>query len=353
MKKITRNVLSAFACAALVCAAVSCSDGGSDPVGSGQDSSQADSLNDIKGKSITFDVNAASVGTGEEVKFFLKYDRTAAGADEGIIIKNPNILVTLNGQAVAMPKTTVEFPLDEYGSSFSGAEGQITDENDRKEYKAKISLGKTLKVGDKVTFQFKYGEIAGAGKGKIKASGIQVALIDTNEHAGNGYYKELSATEYVPLADEEAATTTTAGTSTGTGTTAGAAAEGHGLLSASVDLTWDAGATVTADKLADATENTKFVVTYTSNDDNDYHTFKMRVVNPEQELFEGTETGISIDRTSTSADALHGCSFVTAPSANPATFSYTPSAAEWAALKAGGFNIYGYGAKITKIELAN
>ncbi|MBR4598555.1 MAG: hypothetical protein IKO39_00710 [Treponema sp.] len=127
--------------------------------------------------------------------------------------------------------------------------------------------------------------------------------------------------------------------------------EDHGLLSAAVDLAWDAGATVEAAKLADATDTSKFVVTYTSNDDNDYHTFKMRVVSPEQELFEGKEEGISINRTSEKKDDLHGCSFVNAPAATANTFSYQPSAAEWAKLKAGGFNVYGHGAKITKITL--
>lgn len=136
-----------------------------------------------------------------------------------------------------------------------------------------------------------------------------------------------------------------------TGGNTPAATDDHGLLDASVDLTWDGGATVAASKLASATDTSKFVVTYTANTDTDYHTFKMRVVSPEQELYEGTATGITINTTATSANDLHGCSFVTAPAATANTFSYQPSAAEWTALKAGGFNIYGHGAKITKIVL--
>ncbi|MCR5124301.1 MAG: hypothetical protein K6B43_03795 [Treponema sp.] len=136
-----------------------------------------------------------------------------------------------------------------------------------------------------------------------------------------------------------------------TGENTPAATDDHGLLDASVDLTWDGGATVAASKLASATDTSKFVVTYTANTDTDYHTFKMRVVSPEQELYEGTATGITINTTATSANDLHGCSFVTAPAATANTFSYQPSAAEWTALKAGGFNIYGHGAKITKIVL--
>ena len=123
------------------------------------------------------------------------------------------------------------------------------------------------------------------------------------------------------------------------------------LLDTAIDIDWGAGAKVEADKLSSATDASKFVVTYTSNSETDYHKFKMANLDCSQELFAGKETNITIDRTSSKKDDLHGCSFVTEPSETPATFSYQPTADEWKVLKEGGFNIYGHGVKITKIEL--
>ena len=123
------------------------------------------------------------------------------------------------------------------------------------------------------------------------------------------------------------------------------------LLDTAIDIDWGAGAKVEADKLSSATDASKFVVTYTSNSETDYHKFKMANLDCSQELYAGKETNITIDRTSSNKDDLHGCSFVTEPSETPATFSYQPTADEWKVLKEGGFNIYGHGVKITKIEL--
>lgn len=123
------------------------------------------------------------------------------------------------------------------------------------------------------------------------------------------------------------------------------------LLDTAIDIAWDKGAEVAADKLASAEDNSKFVVTYTSNSETDYHKFKMANIDCSKELYAGKETNITIDRKSTKKDDLHGCSFVTEPSETAATFSYQPTADEWKILKAEGFKIYGHGVKITKIEL--
>ncbi|MCR4631536.1 MAG: hypothetical protein K5786_07875 [Treponema sp.] len=123
------------------------------------------------------------------------------------------------------------------------------------------------------------------------------------------------------------------------------------VLDTAVDLAWDKGATVAADKLSSADDTSRFVVTYTSNKDTDYSKFKMALIDCSLELHEGKESNITIDRSSSSTDDLHGCSFKTKPSTTAATFSYQPTADEWKSIKTGGFNIYGHGAKITKIEL--
>ncbi|MBQ5537896.1 MAG: hypothetical protein IIU02_08320, partial [Treponema sp.] len=144
---------------------------------------------------MVFNVTEASTDNDNTV-LLIKYDRSAAGADELVTVENAEITVTKNGTAL---KTIgkIEFALDEYGSSFSGNEGEITDENDRKEYKAKISIGATVAAGDVIKVTFVKGDITGAGSSKIKASDIQVALVDVAEAAG--WYKELCENEYKPI----------------------------------------------------------------------------------------------------------------------------------------------------------
>jgi len=142
----------------------------------------------------------------------------------------------------------------------------------------------------------------------------------------------------------------TSGDSSSSGGDTGAAAEVV-LLNEAADLNWDPGVNVSADKFSTATNDSKIVITYTSNDDDDYHTFKMADTYVTQEFFEGTEENFTIDRTSTNPDSLHGCSFTNEPSATEATISYKPSASEWTLIKEKGFKIYGHGAKVTKITL--
>ena len=127
-----------------------------------------------------------------------------------------------------------------------------------------------------------------------------------------------------------------------------------GLLTAAVDLDWGAGAILESTQLSNAENNTKLMFTYVSNEQTlEYYKFKLAVNSePRIELYEGAETSFTIDRTSTKPDDLHGCSPTKAPSETESTFCYQPSVAEWGQLKTSGFIIYGYGIKITKIELA-
>ena len=199
MKKITRKIALALVAAGFAFAFSSCSDGSDEePVAENPKSNVEDS---VDGNEITFNVNAASTNA-EKTVLLIKYDRSAAGADELVKIENAEITVTKNGTAL---KTIdkIEFALDEYGSSFSGKNGKITDSSDMKEYKAKISIGATVASGDKITVKIEKGKITGAGAEKVKFSDILVALVDIDPSAD--YYKELCANteEYKPLVSEK------------------------------------------------------------------------------------------------------------------------------------------------------
>ena len=201
MKKITRKIALALVAAGFAFAFASCSDGSDEePVAENPKSNVEDS---VDGNEITFNVNAASTNA-EKTVLLIKYDRSAAGADELVKIENAEITVTKNGTAL---KTIgkIEFALDEYGSSFSGKNGKITDSSDMKEYKAKISIGATVASGDKITVKIEKGKITGAGAEKVKFSDILVALVDIDPSAD--YYKELCANteEYKPLVSEKPA----------------------------------------------------------------------------------------------------------------------------------------------------
>lgn len=152
---------------------------------------------------LTFHVTADAL-TSADTKLFMKYDRTAAGKDEAVIISG-EIKISVNG-VVTNTVNSVTFPLDDYGTSFSGATGQIQDENDRKEYKAKLDVKNQVKTGDVVTVYVK-AKITHSGKDAAAANvdwtKIMFALIDTSESAG--YYNELAAKEeeYVPVVTVE------------------------------------------------------------------------------------------------------------------------------------------------------
>lgn len=201
MKKIFRNVVAAFAAVMLVSAFASCSDSDDgddkkdDKKTEQQDENKGgkdqDAVAGVSGDEITFPVTAASTNA-ENTVLLIKYDRSAAGANELITISDAELKVLVNG-TVSKTYNSISFTLDEYGSSFSGKTGQLTDKDDMKEYKTKLSIGKTVAANDTVKVQLTKGTISGAGKDKVNLGDVVVALVDIDPSAG--YYKELCANE--------------------------------------------------------------------------------------------------------------------------------------------------------------
>ena len=198
MKKIFRNVVAAFAAVMLVSAFASCSDSddGDDDKKDDKKTEQQDenkggkdqdAVAGVSGDEITFPVTVASTNA-ENTVLLIKYDRSAAGADELISISDAELKVLVNGE-VSKTYNSISFTLDEYGSSFSGASTPIADKNDMKEYKTKLSIGKTVVAKDTVKVQLTKGTISGAGKDKVNLGDVVVALVDIDPSAG--YYKEL------------------------------------------------------------------------------------------------------------------------------------------------------------------
>ncbi|MDE7291846.1 MAG: hypothetical protein K2N58_07345, partial [Treponemataceae bacterium] len=153
-------------------------------------------------KTITYSVTADAL-TADDTMLVFKYNRSAAGAKELVIIENCGIVVKYNGTEI---KTIdkLEFALDEYGAYFDGDRSEDT----RKEYKIKVGIATKVKKGDTVVVEYKegVGTITGEGKDAEAVKTLVVALIDTNEKAGyneetqeGGYYKELAENVYRPL----------------------------------------------------------------------------------------------------------------------------------------------------------
>lgn len=323
MKKILRKIMSAAALTVLAASLTACGGSGEDEL------PPAEAIGNL----LTFPITKASVGNAGEVIFIIKYDKIADdGVDESIKIKDAVIKASVNGTEVEMPKTTLNFALDPYGAKFD-------DTQNLKEYKVKPSLNNTLKVGDTVTFQLVSGEITGPGKDLIDLSTIVVSIIDSS--AAANYYAELAdnENEYQTLLNANAKPSDVE-----------EEVVDRGLITTDAALDWGSPVSVLASKFADATNESVITVTYTSDPTKtDYYKFKM--MSGDAELYAGTAEGITIDLTSEDADNLHGVSFDVDPSDTEATFSYTPSADEWTAIKENGFKLIGHGATITKIVL--
>lgn len=212
MKKLVRNLFAVIAATALVGSFASCADsdaedpfattstnansaGGNGGAGNGggdngnqgaQGAGQAKYTNN----EITFPVTEASTNA-EKTVLLVKYDRTAAGKAELIKVTNAGLKVWKNGKLI---KTidTIEFALDDYGASFSGATGQISDENDMKEYKVKLSIGDTVAVGDTIKVKLDekaFIEAIGKDAANVNPESVVVALVDIDPSVN--YYKEL------------------------------------------------------------------------------------------------------------------------------------------------------------------
>lgn len=313
-------------------------------------------------KSLEFHVNANSTNA-ENTMIFVKYDRSAYGAEEEVKVTDAELNLYINDVKVKTYNEIV-FVLDKYGAEIT-SRGPIEDPKAMKEYKAKLSVGKTVKSGETVKIELVKASVVkvGAASDKITLANLQFALIDTDESVK--YYKELA-----PNAEQFQNICTLEDLTTGEDTESKPGEEqkpsenptptpdekpepeDSGLLSKAADLDWGTPVSVAGSSFESATDDSSIKITYVSNADNDYHKFKMMCGDGnENELFEGEATGFTIDTTSESLDNLHGCGFDVEPSETPVVITYKPSPAEWTKIKDGEFRLIGHGAKITKIEL--
>lgn len=141
-------------------------------------------------KSLEFHVNADSTNA-ENTMIFVKYDRSAYGAEEEVKVTDAELNLYINDVKVKTYNEIV-FVLDEYGAEITSRGGQIEDPKARKEYKAKLSVGKVVKSGETVKIELVKASVVkvGAASGKITLADLQFALIDTDPSVD--YYKELA-----------------------------------------------------------------------------------------------------------------------------------------------------------------
>lgn len=140
-------------------------------------------------KSLEFHVNANSTNA-ENTMIFVKYDRSAYGAEEEVKVTDAELNLYINDVKVKTYNEIV-FVLDEYGAEIT-SRGPIEDPKAMKEYKAKLSVGKAVKSGETVKIELVKASVVkvGAASDKITLANLQFALIDTDESVK--YYKELA-----------------------------------------------------------------------------------------------------------------------------------------------------------------
>ena len=140
-------------------------------------------------KSLEFHVNADSTNA-ENTMIFVKYDRSAYGAEEEVKVTDAELNLYINDVKVKTYNEIV-FVLDEYGAEIT-SRGPIEDPKAMKEYKAKLSVGKAVKSGETVKIELVKASVVkvGAASDKITLANLQFALIDTDESVK--YYKELA-----------------------------------------------------------------------------------------------------------------------------------------------------------------
>ena len=145
-----------------------------------------------KPKSLEFHVNADSTNA-ENTMIFVKYDRSAYGAEEEVKVTDAELNLYINDVKVKTYNEIV-FVLDEYGAEIT-SRGPIEDPKAMKEYKAKLSVGKAVKSGETVKIELVKASVVkvGAASGKITLADLQFALIDTDPSVD--YYKELAQNE--------------------------------------------------------------------------------------------------------------------------------------------------------------
>ena len=140
-------------------------------------------------KSLEFHVNANSTNA-ENTMIFVKYDRSAYGAEEEVKVTDAELNLYINDEKVKTYNEIV-FVLDEYGAEIT-SRGPIEDPKAMKEYKAKLSVGKAVKSEDTVKIELVKASVVkvGAASDKITLANLQFALIDTDPSVD--YYKELA-----------------------------------------------------------------------------------------------------------------------------------------------------------------
>ena len=140
-------------------------------------------------KSLAFHVNANSTNA-ENTMIFVKYDRSAYGAEEEVKVTDAELNLYINDVKVKTYNEIV-FVLDEYGAEIT-SRGPIEDPKAMKEYKAKLSVGKAVKSEDTVKIELVKASVVkvGAASDKITLANLQFALIDTDPSVD--YYKELA-----------------------------------------------------------------------------------------------------------------------------------------------------------------
>lgn len=165
-------------------------DNGGNPVDPVDPSKPSGSGSLKEAKSLEFHVNANSTDA-EHTMIFVKYDRSAYGAEEEVKVTNAELNIYINGAKV---KTydKIDFALDEYGAEISSRGDPISDPKAMKEYKAKLNVGQVVKSSDVVKIELVKASVVkvGAASDKITLANLQFALIDTD--ASVNYYKELA-----------------------------------------------------------------------------------------------------------------------------------------------------------------
>ena len=197
MKKSVKLIFGGLFAVALLTNFISCSDGDDDDdttqktetqKGADKNKTEAEAADVYSGDLITFTATKAST-SAEDTSLIIKYDRSQAGAKEKISFTDADLEVKHNGSAISMEKT-ISFELDEYGAKFDEAD---SGNDNLKEYKVKISLGKKIATGDSVTVQLKSAKVEGEGAATANLASIVISLIDTAEAAN--WYTELCANE--------------------------------------------------------------------------------------------------------------------------------------------------------------
>lgn len=378
MKKNVRAIIKGFMAAALLAGLSSCSNGSSDDFTTGLNSAanstdstttqqtQEQQGDTFSGELITFTATSASV-SAENTVLIIKYDRSAAGADEQITLGKVNLEVSVNDAAVAMPDTLI-LELDPYSSLKPGYNYQAEEEAAyQKEYKIKLPLGKQLSVGDVVKVQLKNATVSGAGAASVQLGSIVVSLIDIAPAAN--YYKELCANEYQCLITQKNGADLNAAENTAEEPAATPAADQNNnaevtpapapaatttpattvVFEGEQALAWTPeGTNVCLDKSKFTGTKKNIEITYKKDGDGSVIQLINRTGWAKMVITSKVTGNVA---TGEATDELYPWGPSEDGSITEWTFTFTPSDDDWTGITAEGFAIQGNGTKIKKVEL--